>query len=56
LRATLAKLPIDTEIVRYAEAGHGFHCDARPDYRADDAADAWNRALDWFAAHLSHKE
>ena len=45
---------VDTEIVRYADAGHGFHCDQRPDYRADDAADAWRRALDWFAhSHLN---
>ena len=32
---------------------HGFHCDIRPDYRADEAADAWKRALDWFASHLA---
>ena len=22
--------PVDTEVVRYADAGHGFHCDQRP--------------------------
>jgi carboxymethylenebutenolidase len=52
LRAALRDAPVDTEIVRYAEAGHGFNCDQRPDYRADDAADAWNRALTWFTKHL----
>ena len=52
LRTALGAAAVDTEIVRYAEAGHGFHCDQRPDYRADDAADAWRRALDWFASHL----
>ena len=52
LRAALGAAPVDTEIVRYADAGHGFHCDQRADYRADDAADAWRRALDWFATHL----
>lgn len=52
LRTALAAAAVDTEIVRYAEAGHGFHCDQRPDYRPDDAGDAWRRALDWFAAHL----
>jgi carboxymethylenebutenolidase len=52
LRTALSAAKVDTEIVRYADAGHGFHCDQRPDYRADDAADAWRRALDWFAAHL----
>ena len=52
LRVALREAKVDTEIVRYAEAGHGFHCDQRPDYRPDDAADAWRRALDWFASHL----
>ena len=52
LRAALKTARVDTQIVRYAEAGHGFHCDQRPDYRADDAADAWRRCLDWFAKHI----
>jgi carboxymethylenebutenolidase len=52
LRAALGSVKVDAEIVRYADAGHGFHCDQRPDYRADDAVDAWRRALDWFSAHL----
>jgi carboxymethylenebutenolidase len=52
LRTALGGAKVDTEVVRYADAGHGFHCDQRPDYRADDAADAWRRALDWFATHL----
>jgi carboxymethylenebutenolidase len=52
LRAALPAAKVDTEIVRYADAGHGFHCDQRPDYRAEDAADAWRRALDWFSSHL----
>ena len=37
LRTALRRRTVDTEIVRYADAGHGFHCDQRPDYRADDA-------------------
>lgn len=52
LRAELEHAPVDTDVIRYADAGHGFHCDQRPDYRADDAADAWNRALSWFEQHL----
>jgi carboxymethylenebutenolidase len=54
LRAELAKAPVDTEIVRYAEAGHGFHCDQRPDFRPGDAKDAWARAMQWLDAHLAH--
>lgn len=41
------------EIVRYAGAGHGFHCDARPGYVAGAAADAWERTLAWFDRHLA---
>lgn len=44
---------VDHDIVRYAEAGHGFHCDARPDhYHEASARDAWARTLAWFDAHL----
>ena len=32
LRAALADAPVDSEIVRYADAEHGFHCDVRPAY------------------------
>jgi carboxymethylenebutenolidase len=48
-----AKARVDTEVVRYAGAGHGFHCDLRPDYRPDQAQDAWKRTLAWFDAHLA---
>src|SRR5262245_50678417 len=33
LRGALAAAKVDTEIVRYAGAGHGFHCDKREDFR-----------------------
>ena len=53
LRAALKDAPVETEIVRYADAGHGFHCDARPEaYHADAAADGWKRTLAWFDEHL----
>jgi carboxymethylenebutenolidase len=52
LRAALADAPVATEVVRYPDAEHGFHCDARPAYNADAATDAWARTLDWFARHL----
>jgi len=54
LRTAAATAPVTTEIVRYAGAGHGFHCDARPDsYHGPSAQDGWSRTLDWFAQHLS---
>ncbi|MGA2805669.1 MAG: dienelactone hydrolase family protein [Acidimicrobiales bacterium] len=53
LRAAVAKAPVPTKIVRYPEAGHGFHCDARGSYHRASADDAWARTLDWFEQHLS---
>lgn len=52
LRTAAASSSQPTELVRYAEAGHGFHCDQRPDFHPDSAADAWARTLAWFDSHL----
>ena len=53
LRRVAARAPVPTEIVRYAEAGHGFNCNDRPDaYHEASAADAWQRTLAWFDRHL----
>lgn len=52
LRAALADAVVPTEIVRYRDAEHGFHCDVRPAYRDADAHDAWTRTLAWFDQHL----
>ena len=56
LRVAAAEVAFDTEIVRYADAEHGFHCDGRPAvFNAQAAADAHQRTLDFFASHLSDK-
>ena len=53
LRQAAAAVPGPTEVVRYPDAGHGFHCDARPDnYDAAAAADAWRRTQDWLHRYL----
>jgi carboxymethylenebutenolidase len=52
LRVGVSGARVVAEIVRYAEADHGFHCDARGAYHEPSAKDAWGRALDWFATHL----
>jgi carboxymethylenebutenolidase len=52
LRKALTDAPVDAEVVRYADAEHGFHCDARPSFNAGAATDAWSRTLDWFGRHL----
>ena len=44
---------VDFDVIRYPRAGHGFHCDARPDSYVEGAAsDGWARALAWFDTHL----
>lgn len=52
LRAALDGASVETEIIRYPDAGHGFHCDQRADFDAASAADAWRRTLAWFEQHL----
>jgi carboxymethylenebutenolidase len=53
LRAALDGAPVEHEVVRYADAAHGFHCDVRPDYEPGAAKDAWARTLEWFERHLA---
>jgi carboxymethylenebutenolidase len=53
LREAAARSGQETEIVRYAEAEHGFHCDLRASYHAASAKDAWKRTLAWFDRWLS---
>jgi carboxymethylenebutenolidase len=53
LRTAAAQSGQTTEIVRYADAGHGFHCDQRESYHPASAADAWKRTLDWFSHNLT---
>ncbi|MFF1924901.1 dienelactone hydrolase family protein [Streptomyces sp. NPDC058221] len=51
LRAAAALSPVDTEVVRYAEAGHDFYCDARPQHLHEKSAvEAW-RLTDEFLDH-----
>jgi carboxymethylenebutenolidase len=56
LRDAVSALSVDTEVVRYASAGHGFHCDARPAaYNEEAAHDAFNRAVAFLITHLVAK-
>jgi carboxymethylenebutenolidase len=52
LRAAATSSGQATEVVRYPEAGHGFHCDRRDSYHEAAAKDAWQRTLDWFERYL----
>ena len=42
----------NVEVVIYPKAGHAFHADYRPSFRAEAAADGWKRCLAWFGKHL----
>jgi carboxymethylenebutenolidase len=53
LRKAVEAAKVPTEIVRYPDAEHGFHCDARDSYHEPSAKDAWQRTLQWFGTHLT---
>jgi carboxymethylenebutenolidase len=53
LREAAAKASVPTEVVRYPEAEHGFHCDARSSFHPSSSQDAWQRTLAWFQSYLS---
>jgi carboxymethylenebutenolidase len=56
LAAAAATASVESEVVRYPGAGHGFHCDARPDaFHRTSAEDGWARTLGWFDAHLDSR-
>jgi carboxymethylenebutenolidase len=52
LREAAAECGLPTEVVRYADAGHGFNCDIRASYHKPSADDAWARTLAWFDQYL----
>jgi carboxymethylenebutenolidase len=53
LEAAVAKAAPTTEVVRYADANHGFHCDVRSSYHEASAKDAWERTLAFLDQHLA---
>ena len=53
IRARLTELGKPFEIVVYPGAGHAFFNDARTQFHAGSAKDAWPRTLEWFERHLA---
>ena len=51
MNAKLKAAGSESYIHLYPEAGHAFHADYRPSYRAAEAADGWQRMLAWFRQH-----
>jgi carboxymethylenebutenolidase len=54
LRAAVKGAKVETEIIRYADADHGFNCNDRPTvYNPGAAANAWSHMLAWFGTHIA---
>jgi carboxymethylenebutenolidase len=54
LRKAAKTAAVPTDIVRYADADHGFNCDARPSsFHEASSKDAWGRTIQWLADHLA---
>lgn len=53
LRSAVEVAQVPTDVVRYPDAEHGFHCDSRPSYHETSALDSWKRTLSWFETHLA---
>jgi len=53
VRDALEKNDIRHEVVVYPGVGHGFFCDARADYDAECAGDAWNKVKALFKESLA---
>ena len=52
LKAEAKRLGKAVEVVVYPGAPHGFFCNERDSYRAEAAADAWQRTKAFFKKHL----
>ncbi len=52
LRAAAQTSGQPTEVVRFADAAHGFNCDRRGSYHEASADDAWRRTITWFNNYL----
>jgi crotonobetainyl-CoA:carnitine CoA-transferase CaiB-like acyl-CoA transferase/dienelactone hydrolase len=53
LRAAAAKAAVPTEVNRYPEADHGFHCNDRSSYHEASSKVAWAKTLQFLNEHLS---
>ncbi|TDO06391.1 carboxymethylenebutenolidase [Mycobacterium sp. BK086] len=53
LRNALQDAHVPTDLVRYPDAEHGFHCDARSSYHEASAKQAWQQTLQWLNTHLA---
>ena len=52
LREAAAKASVATEVNRYAEADHGFHCNDRSAYHEASAKESWPKTVAFFDRHI----
>jgi len=52
LREAAAKAAVATEVNRYAEADHGFHCNDRSAYHEASSKDAWKKTVAFLKSHI----
>ncbi len=53
LRSAAKRASVTTAVVRYAQAGHAFNNEDRPEaFNAEASADSWKRTTYWLARHL----
>ncbi|MCD9625194.1 dienelactone hydrolase family protein [Rhabdothermincola salaria] len=52
LRHAAQGADVPTEVVRYPDADHGFHCRDRSSFHPASSADAWRRTLDLLTRQL----
>lgn len=48
MREALKKAKVDTDIIVYPQAQHGFHADYRPSYNETNAKEGWSKLQAWF--------
>jgi carboxymethylenebutenolidase len=48
MREAVKKAKVDSEIIVYPEAQHGFHADYRPSYNEANAKEGWSKLQAWF--------
>jgi carboxymethylenebutenolidase len=51
MKAKLAAAGVESKIIVYPGAGHGFFADYRPDYKQAAAEASWSEATGWLKAH-----
>jgi carboxymethylenebutenolidase len=52
LREAVAKAGVATEVNRYAEADHGFHCNDRGAYHEASSKNAWLKTVAFLNSHI----